>query len=182
MGTPEIIRQIADSRRQARERVQQKKLLQQMTPEEIAQEEARKQGEQTEVNEMFRKMRTDCEGLLDTRGVVKKRGLLQIKYKMLEISIPDEGGENVRIALFSLKREPASSDVILVAGEVFGGLIAHTESEYVKFERDNSYVVRLVPEIIPHGGVIMEERKRKPTLQDARKWNEVVDVLREQRQ
>ncbi len=179
METSEIVKQITNSRRKERKAIERKKLLQQRGPEEIAQEDARRKAEQTESNEMFREMRTDCENLLNERGVVAKRGLLRIKYTMLEASISDEQGEEVKVMLIASKIDPASSDIRLVVGEVFGGFITKTESEsFIKFERDNSYIVKLVPHAVPRMGIIMEEHKRKPNLKDARQWKEVVDVLK----
>lgn len=172
MASPELIRRITDSRRKEREEIEAKKLLQQGSPEEIVQEVAKAKAEQTEVKEIFHNMRTDCEDLLNSRGVIKRTHFLDeglpylwIKRKALETSIADEEGEEVKVVLFSSKIEPALSEIKLMFEKSVSGWGGDS---FLLLGIDKSYIC---------SGI---ENKRTPNLQDARDWKEVVDALKEQ--
>lgn len=178
---PELIRQVTSLRKKQREAIEAKKLLQQRSPGEIVQEVAKAKAEQIEANEMFRKMRTDCEDLLNSQGVIRRVSFSEsedgiasmlTKHNVLETLIPDENGEEVKVILLSNKEPARSSEINLVIGK-----LPFYDSDFrfsLSLRRDQSYIVQAVG--------IKEKRKRKPNLQDARQWKEVVDAIKEQRQ
>ena len=174
VGHPELIRRITDSRRKEIKEIEQEILLKQRNPGEIAQEAAKAKAEQAEADEMFRKMRIDCENLLNSRGEIKKVGFLEgglpgmwTKRKVLETSITDEEDEEIKVVLFSSKINPVrSSRITLLVDEL---KFLDTEPDFIlSLERDHSYIGK------------GQGNTRTPNLQDAREWKEVVDALKAQ--
>jgi len=174
MGSPELIRRITDSRREERKEIEQENLLKQRTPEEIAQEIAKAKVEQAEIDELYRKMRTDCVDLLNSCGLIKKVGYYEgglpgmlNKRKVWQTSITDEEGEEVKVTLLSSKIEPARSEIKLM----FGRSVSGWEGDpFLSLEIDKSYICSEI------------DNRRTPNLQDAREWKEVVDALKNQSQ
>lgn len=155
-------------------------------PITAAQEAVEEKDEQAEVNEMFRKMRADCEDLLNSRGEIKKAGYSRegilgslIKRKELETSIVDKKGKEIPVVLLSSKIKPTSSDIRLIVGKID---YPHSESDsFLVLGRNRSCIARLVTNADPRFQAVAEEDYLKGSgLEDIRKWREVVDALKNQ--
>lgn len=171
MGSPELIRQITDSRRKEREAVERKRLLQQRDPEEVAHEAS---NEKIEVDRICSEIRIDCVNLLNSQGEIKRSGLFD-KRRFLQRYISDDEGEPVIIRLVSSNKEPAKSSEIILG-------IVGLEDNYLGFYKGKCSIYKVDPTYIPRSGLMEIRSSRTPNLEDANNWKEVVDALKEQRQ
>jgi hypothetical protein len=196
MGTPEFIRQITDSRRKSRERIEQEKLQPQKSREEVKEEERGKRRarelNQVKARRMFYDMRMDCIELLQNRGTIRKftrsesRGKFLNpfgKRNILETSISDEKGEEVKVDLFSSGSKPAEADIYLVVGALGSPIVSSESGFYLKFGIDFfslNGIVHYQTRIIKHDPGWEYYDKREPNIDDARKWQEVINALKAQ--
>lgn len=130
---------------------------------------------------MCQEMRIDCEDMLNNRGIVKNRPVMMnitsltpfAKGRVLESSIPDNKGEPIKITLVS-RMNTAKSEIDIGIGDDW-----HYKP-FLSLKGDHGNIEFFKSTGSARAGLI--KYTRRAGIQDARKWKEVVDALKQQGQ
>ena len=132
--------------------------------------------QQSKADKIFREMHIDCVDLLNARGIVRVPPVfihellpIFIKGRVLKSSILEDEGEQIKLTIFSTKRNPTKDSEIVVG---IGGF-KHNEP-FLYLGRDHSSI-----KVFFKGSGLIDIRSAN--LQDARQWKEVVDAIKQQK-